>query len=183
MAKINIAKNATKTVQETTTVASGNSVFGNILWLFIAIVGIAIVYASNKDFFENRIWAYYDNYKEQKENLDEEDRKKERLGGDYVYAKAIADAFLKKAKSNDVLLIPTTAMFKANKIEFGKVPEPSVFYYYTGVKTVQQNCKLNCTAQWFVIAQNGGIGIEKIISKTQQDSIVKSWSSFAADQY
>ncbi len=176
-------KNNFKTAKVEVVQTASNSGFNVIIWLFIALVGLAVVYGINKKFFEEKVFAYSEQFKEQKDELDEEERKKQRFGADYVYAKAIAAEFLKKGKQNEVLLIPSTAMFTANNIQFGKVPEPAVFYYYTGIKTVKQNCKLNCTAQWYVVAQKGGVGIEKINSKAQQDSIVNSWSAFAPDAY
>jgi hypothetical protein len=182
MAKTKESNKTTTLIKEAPTNAS-NSGLGAFLWLFIAVIGLAIVYGVNKDFFENKIWLYYDEYKEQKEELSDETRWKKRFGDEYLNSKAIAAEFLKKAKPNEVLLIPVTTMFTANKIHFGKVPEPSVFYYYTGVKTVKQNCKTNCAAQWYVVVQNGGFVIEKINSKNQQDSIVSSWSQYPADAY
>jgi hypothetical protein len=155
-----------------------NSLMNNFLLFIIAIFLLLIIISIHSDFFNGRIVAYWDAFQEQKAELDIEARKTERLGNSYAVSKQIAD-FIKSKRSSDVVLMPSTAYFNANGIDY-HVPEPAVFYYYTSVKTIWQNCKAECNANWFVHVENGRLFIDTIQNKAMQDSILKIFNKYEA---
>ncbi len=178
------------------------------VWTVIAIIGLLIVTKTNPAFFkvvseddmelmkagqmqpvaEGKIPQYWNAYKEQKDELEIDERKKMRWGWPYYIADQLTQQLKKAGGEKDVLLIPPGIMFfngdEAKKAQYGGVvPEPSVFYYYTGTKVVQKNCKNNCSAKWYVNVTPQGFSIEKINNQQQQDSVIKSWEKFPADLY
>ena len=155
-----------------------NSLMNNFLLFVIAIFLLLIVISIHSDFFNTRIMAYWDAFQEQKSEMDLESRKTERFGNSYLISKQIAE-FIKSKHDSDVVLMPSTAYFNANGIDY-HVPEPAVFYYLTSVKTIWQNCKIGCKANWFVHANNGKLFIDTIPSKAVLDSVVKVFSKHEA---
>jgi len=132
--------------------------------------------ANTQGLFNGRVVAYWDAFQEQKSELDLESRKIERFGSSYAVSKQIAD-FIKTKHRSDVVLMPSTAYFNANGIDY-HVPEPAVFYYFTSVKTIWQNCKSGCNANWFVYANNGRLGIDTIQNKAVLDSVLKVFNKY-----
>jgi hypothetical protein len=128
------------------------------------------------DFFNTRIMAYWDAFQEQKAEMDLENRKIERFGNSYLVSKQIAD-FIKSKHDSGVVLMPSTAYFNANGIDY-HVPEPAVFYYLTSVKTIWQNCKIGCKANWFVHANGGKLFLDTIPNKAVLDSVIKIFSKY-----
>jgi hypothetical protein len=181
---------------------------GSIVWTIIAIIGLYIVTKANPLFFqsvsedekemmqagqmppkqEGRIPQYWQAYKEQKEELDIEERRKSRYGWPFYIADQLTQELKKKGTQKEVLLVPPGRLFfggdSVKQAQYGGiVPEPAVFYYYTETKIVQKDCKNNCAAQWYVNVTPQGFTIEKINNKEQQDSVINSWSNVAADKY
>ena len=153
-----------------------NSIMNNFLLFIIPLFVLLIVISINSDFFNNRIVAYWDAFQEQKSELDLEARKTERFGNSYAITKQIAD-FIKAKPDSSVVLMPSTAYFNANGIDY-HVPEPAVFYYFTSVKTIWQNCKNGCNANWFVHANNGRLFIDTIQNKVMLDSVLKVFNKY-----
>jgi hypothetical protein len=153
-----------------------NSLMNNFLLFIIALFLLLIVISINSDFFSGRIVAYWDAFQEQKSELDLEARKTERFGNSYLITKQIAD-FVKTKPGSNVVLMPSTAYFNANGIDY-HVPEPAVFYYFTSVKTIWQNCKIGCDANWFVHTNNGRLFIDTIQNKTILDSVLRVFNKY-----
>jgi hypothetical protein len=157
-------------------VGSLNSLMNNFLLFIIALFILLVIISINSDFFNNRIVAYWDAFQDQKSELDLEARKTERFGSSYTITKQIAD-FIKAKNKSDVVLVPATAYFNANGIDY-HVPEPAVFYYFTSVKSIWPNCKSGCNANWFVHANNGKIFIDTIRNKAMLDSVLKVFNKY-----
>ena len=159
------------------TVDSGlNSLMNNFLLFIIGLFLLLIIISINSDFFSGRVVAYWDAFQEQKAELDLEARKTERFGTSYTISKQIAD-FIKSKHDSDVVLMPSTAYFNANGIDY-HVPEPAVFYYFTSVKTIWQNCKSGCNANWYVHANNRQLFIDTIQNKAMLDSVLKVFNKY-----
>src|SRR5688500_19046921 len=94
----------------------------------------------NRIWLDGRVMAYWDDYKEQKLNLDIEERKLARYDG-YKFAKDVTAFFEKRGNVDKVLLLlPPTDYFVTNGLQI-HVPEPAVFYYFTGLKTIWANSR------------------------------------------
>jgi hypothetical protein len=106
--------------------------------------------------------------------LNIEHRKIERWKRDYVVSKQIADSFAVAHISNAIVLIPPSAYFKERKTNY-HVPEPAVFYYYTGLKTIWINSSHAMNANWMVTANNG---VLKMIPVTDKNVLKDSLAAF-----
>lgn len=78
-----------------------------------------------------------------------------RLGSSYVGSVSIADWVRKNGKEKDPLvLMPPNDYVKEHKLDF-PVPEPAIFYYYTGMKSIGANNKGVEKANYAVVFTNG----------------------------
>lgn len=127
---------------------------------------------------QNRTWSkavlsYGRDFQNQQNHLDRETRMRRRFGNDYTFSKDIANSFDRKGIKNKVLvLMPPTTYFMKMGIKY-HVPEPAVFYYYTGLKTIWANSREAINAGWYVRVNAGKIIIDSVANKKDlQDTIV-----------
>jgi hypothetical protein len=126
----------------------------------------------------NREWGqkvigYYKDYNFQKNRQSREFRMRSRFGSDYSFSKAIAAMVPAKAgQPLPVVLVPPSAYFKKFGMRY-EVPEPAVFYYYTGCKTIAATSKEAIHADYYVRALPGNkFHLEKVTDrKVLQDTI------------
>jgi hypothetical protein len=138
-----------------------------------AMVGFFLL-PPNKTWIEKRIFSYWRDFNKQRNNPNIEYRKAQRHGLSYTFSKQIADSF--PSKRDVLVLVPPLAYFKANELQY-EVPEPGVFYYFTGLRTVTVNSLNALDANWMVTVRNRMIMVDSITDKALlQDSIV-SWSN------
>lgn len=126
---------------------------------------------------QNRKWAgkvlsYYQEFPEQTKKLDRETRMEERLGNSYKISKVIAETFRNNSPEPDaVVLIPPTNYFKQVGAEY-HVPEPAVFYYYTGMKTIWADSKEAINVNWYLRVQDRNMVFVNVVDKQDfQDTI------------
>jgi hypothetical protein len=147
--------------------AVATSGFKAFILLVAGIIGIFIIFGleNNKLWFNERVLAYWDDFKEQKLNLDIEERKLSRYQTDYIFAKNITAFFEKRGVADKVLvLLPSTDYFNAHGLNI-HVPEPAVFYYYTGLKTIWANSPEASQANWYITTRNGGLVFDSVTNK------------------
>jgi hypothetical protein len=125
----------------------------------------------------NRTWAerlisYYEDLPYEIRHTGKEDRMKTRFGNDYTVSKAIAAHFVKNnLQSQSLVLMPPSSYFSKRGINY-HVPEPAVFYYYTGVKTIWANSPHALQANWYVRVQDRKLVMERVTDKKAlQDTI------------
>ena len=138
--------------------------------LILSLIGIAAIVGffmlpPYHEWMNERIIAYYHDFTWQKNKMGMTQRMADRFEGDYTYSKQIAAFFdKKKSKQNVLVLVPPTDYFDQHDIEY-HVPEPIVFYYYTGLKTVWPNSSNANQANWYVRVNNGKIVVDSIINR------------------
>lgn len=150
-----------------------------ILLFFTAILLVAVFFMlpRNRTWMVNRAFVYWRDFTIQKKHLDPDYRKTKRYGSDYIYSKQIADYFGRKGISEKVLvLLPPSAYFKNKGLNY-HVPEPAVFYYYTGVKTVWVNSVDAAKADW-VVSFNGIIRIDSVQNKRMIQDTIASYKKY-----
>jgi hypothetical protein len=149
-----------------------------LLSISILAVSFFFVLPENREWLTKRVFTYWKDFQNQKAHLGLEVRKVKRYGNDYSYSKQIADSLKLKARSKDALvLVPPTAYFKAKGIDY-HVPEPAVFYYYTGVKTVWINSEQAAAANWFVHADASGVHVDSISNFHNLSDTIKAFKKF-----
>jgi hypothetical protein len=129
----------------------------------------------NGAWFNSRIVGYWNDFTIQRSHLDLEYRKAKRLENSYSLSRQIADSVSRSGdESTALVLVPPSAYFKDRGIDY-HVPEPAVFYYYTGVKTTWINSNMTEKANWIVAAENGKL---KIIRVKERDVLIDSLAIF-----
>jgi hypothetical protein len=117
-------------------------------------------------------------FKHKKNNLDIEHRKKLRFGNDYVFTKNIAGFFQKKGIADSVLVfIAPTSYFLANGMDY-HVPEPTVFYLHTGLKTIWVQSKDAIKSNWYVYVKDKRIQIDTVPPKPEFIQIIKRFEKY-----
>jgi hypothetical protein len=126
----------------------------------------------------NREWtgtvlSYARDFQKQQNHLDRETRMSKRFGNEYLFSKSIANTFDRKGNKGKVLvLMPPTTYFTKMGIKY-HVPEPAVFFYYTGLKTIWANSKDAIQAGWYVRVNQGKIIVDSVADKKSlQDTII-----------
>lgn len=125
----------------------------------------------NKE-WANTLISYWRGFQNQKNSPDTESRMQRRFGNNYIYSRNIADSLTKRSQhTNNLVLMPPTNYFKKMGMDY-HVPEPAVFYYYTGIKTTWANSKDAINANWLVHVRDGKIVLESVSDKKSlQDTI------------
>ena len=126
----------------------------------------------NHEWFNQRIIGYWNDFRVQKDNLGIEHRKVKRWGSDFTISKQISVFFSKTHNRDNILvLIPPSAYFAERDINY-HVPEPAVFFYYTGIKTTWINSQEALEANWMVTANHGVLNFIQVKNeKMVSDSI------------
>ncbi|MGB8190999.1 MAG: hypothetical protein WCF67_03725 [Chitinophagaceae bacterium] len=144
-----------------------------LILFFISLLLITVFFLLPR----NREWAatvfsYWRGYQNQKLDLSTESRMQRRFGNNYIYSKNIAGSLQQKnASAQALVLMPPTNYFKKMGLDY-HVPEPAVFYYYTGVKTIWANSNEAVKANWYVSVRDGKIVLDSVTSfKALQDTI------------
>lgn len=154
--------------------------FKAFILLVAAVISMLIFFGiePNKLWFTQRIMPYWEEYQEQKLNLDIEERKLARYQTDYLFAKNVTGFFEKRGNANKVLLLlPPTDYFAANGLQI-HVPEPAVFYYMTGLKTIWANSPEATKANWVLTVKNGGFGFDSVINKQVLQDTITAFKKF-----
>jgi hypothetical protein len=138
------------------------------LFLFLVSCTLLLLFfllPRNNTWLSARPLKYAKEFVHQKDHLATEYRKQMRWGNDYRFSKQIAGFFERQNhKEKALVLLPPKGYFKNRKVAYN-VPEPAVFYYYTGLKTVWINSSNAGEANWLVRAHNGAIIIDAVTDK------------------
>lgn len=143
-----------------------------LTFISVSLLFLFFQFPRNQDWFSNRILAYWTDFTIQKNHTNIEERKRKRWESSYTVSKQIAAFFQKNHNFKIALvLIPPSDYFKERGVDFD-VPEPAVFYYYTGLKTTWITSPDTAKANWMIIAGNGHYKIVPVLDKsTMYDSI------------
>lgn len=155
--------------------------FTKKLFLFFAAsAGIVIFFIipQNNEWLQSRVIGYYGQFPQEIKNLGIEQRMTYRFEGSYTYSKQIANFFnTRKNKSAALVLIPPTSYFDQQGIAY-HVPEPAVFYYYTGLKTLWANSTNAASANWYVHVKDGKIVIDSVTNSTSLKDTIAAFKKF-----
>ena len=139
--------------------------------LALAIISLLLI----TGFFilpRNQKWAavilsYWQSFPNQSRHLDKNYRMELRFENDYRYSRQIADYFKNKRMQDAVLvLMPPTNYFTKMGMHY-HVPEPAVFYYYTGLKTIWANSEEAFKAGWYVQVNDGKLSIDSVTDRSK----------------
>ena len=126
-----------------------------ILLFLVSLASLFLFFLvpKNREWLNNKPVAYWNDFRKNRNKTDPEQRKIARWGSDYIYSKQIAGQFSKDSQANVLVLLPPSKYFTDRKINF-HVPEPAVFYYYTGLRTAWVTSEKAMQANWLVVARD-----------------------------
>lgn len=140
----------------------------------VACITLFFLLPANRLWLQTRIIAPLHDFSKEYRNLDEAQRMQYRFGFVYKYSREIELSLKQKGKAKTALvLLPPTGYFKSHHIAY-EVPEPVVFYYFTGIRTLWVTCSNAGEANWYVKAVNGQIIIDSVTNtQALRDSLAK----------
>lgn len=147
---------------------------------FAATAGIVMFFIipQNNEWLKDRIIGYYGQFPQEISNTGIEHRMAYRFEGGYTCSKQIADFFnTRKNKSTALVLVPPTGYFEQQGIAY-HVPEPAVFYYYTGLKTLWANSTNAASANWYVHVKDGKIVIDSVTNSASLKDTLTTFKKF-----
>lgn len=128
--------------------------------LILAVLSIVIIILFfsvdiYKLWFKDRVYGPVETIGEQLAYMDPHERMLARLTNSYFISYNIAEYLRKEKKdSNALILLPPVDYMRENKVDY-PVPEPAVFYLYTGLKSVTANNKGAEKTNYAVVFQQG----------------------------
>ena len=150
---------------------------GGLLLLLTGLLAISIIIAVNRPGF-SKVAGYWKAFPSQVAQPDPEARKAARYGNAYILSKSIALTLEKAGKNKTALvLLPPASYFKAKGLDY-HVPEPAVFYYYTGLRTVRPDTRDTANINYVVSVENKDIAIRKVRDKKQLSSILAEYRKY-----
>jgi hypothetical protein len=114
------------------------------------------------------------------QHLEPEARKQFRFGRTYIVINAMKTV-LDRSKAQDVVvLLPPKKFLDAVKVNEGsfEVPEPAVFYYFTGYKAVDKNSAAAESANWALRVINHKLALQPLASRRACDTLLAAYKLF-----
>ncbi len=132
----------------------------------------------NKTWFAKVAYYWNDFITQKDSDLTEEQIKEERWGPGYKISMQIKDLMAQRKVQHPVLLFePNTYLEKTAGF---KMPEPIVFYYFTGIKAVWTNSRSVAEATHIVRFRKSRMYIDSIPSKEVLQQLITSYKAFPA---
>lgn len=150
---------------------------GNLVLLLTSLLCIALIIAVNCSWYRD-LWGYWNDFNRQRDHPDLEYRKAELLGNRYTVSKAITTALRDERKKGKVMVLLPPVRYFQQKGLYYHVPEPTVFYYYTGLKTVWHDTKDTASITHAVEMKDGEIIIHRINSREQLSAILAEFRKY-----
>ena len=154
--------------------------FKTFILLVASVISLLIFFGlePNKIWLNQRIMLYWEDYQEQKLNLDLEERKLARYQSDYEFAKTVTGFFEKRGTANKTLvLIPSSDYFNAHGLQI-HVVEPTIFYYFTGLKTIWANSPEANKANWYITASDGRLEFDSVTNQHALRDTIASFNKY-----
>ena len=156
--------------------------YKKIILFLIAVLIIVLVFRSpfyNKwynDKFENE----YEHISYEMDHMAPEERMESRFGSTYIIQKKASIMLNNVNAQNVVVLLPPQGIVdRQNSYSHSfTVPEPAVFYYFTGYRAVTKNSPEVSTANWAMMADGGKIALRRIPRKNFVDSLLKMYQPY-----
>ena len=152
-----------------------------VILLFTSIIFLFgyFLLPMNRAWLTNTVVFYWHAFVKDRDNLDNEQRLTKRHGNSYTYSRQIA-AFFNDKRAGDVLvLIPPADYFKEHGLDY-RPPEPSVFYYFTDLRTISPYSSRAQQATWYVTADAGRFNIDRVTNKDSLQRIIAEFKKYPA---
>jgi hypothetical protein len=117
---------------------------------------------------------------EQMQHMKTDERMLTRFGNTLLFLNVVKSSLEKYAKGNAMVLLPPKPYVAAAKLKEGNVdmPEPAVFYYFTGFRGLTPSSKDVDRANWVILARDHQLVMYHINSKRMLDSILTTFKPY-----
>lgn len=112
------------------------------------------------------------------QHMDEEERRSLRFGPTYPFFKSLSQQIGSSGEQNVTILLPPNDYAHKMGFEQMEVPEPAVFYYFTGLNAVNQNSPKVRNANWALITENGSVYMNRIKTKERLDTLLALYKPY-----
>ena len=123
------------------------------------------------DWFHEKVLVTFDDFSSQTDSMDINYRERIRWDGGYSFATGIAKYFTDNKIKNPVLLLPSDKYMKVNKSNI-KVPEPIIFYYFTGYRSAQCTDSDAQKANYAIIIKKDKFAIIPLTKPQERNDII-----------
>ena len=154
-----------------------------VILFFISVATVLLLYLVPV----YKSWIYHrilvpdanGNFFSQIHHLDPEERKEMRYGHPYIFYKSLVQQFNENGILNVFLLLPPNEYLTLMKVKDMMIPEPGVFYYYTGINSVNINSPDVRQANWaLAVVDTGNVRMTRIKSPEQLDAYLKLYKNY-----
>ena len=156
--------------------------YKQIILLALSVVFIFVFF--NIDTYSNWLDRFLLNpdIKEQFGKLDVKERYEDRFGSVYILIEVLHARIDTSKDKENVILLPPNAYIRSQRIENFNLPEPAVFYYLSGLKTVWTTSPEVGKANWAIVAVAGkGLNIIKLTDTNELHQLLDMYKNFKPD--
>jgi len=153
--------------------------------ILLAFCVFAIIIFFNNDTYNNWLNRFLLNpdITEQFGRLDMKTRMEDRYGSPFKLMEMLKERIDTSAnKENNVVLLPPNTYIRAQHIENFSLPEPAVFYYLSGIKSVWTTSPDVKKANWAILAVPGkGLSITKLRDSNDVNQLLQIYKNYKPD--
>lgn len=125
----------------------------------------------NKQWFKDHILNFTDDIYEEINYMDPEVRKEYRWAASYVMTKSIKETIEKHKIDSPLILTPPDKYYKKYNAEL-IIPEPVVFYYYSGLRTTMIGAKDVYKANFGIIYEGNTMKLVPLNNREQIQHVI-----------
>jgi hypothetical protein len=150
----------------------------NLFFAAILVIMLLYIIPDYNSWFDDKIINGAD-YGYQLTHRTPEERFTNRFGTSYSVYMAVASTLKTYNSFNSVILLPTAGYVKAMKpVGDFIVPEPPIFYYFTGVKAVTPRSANVAQATWALVIEDHKPGIRRILDKQALNELITLFNKY-----
>jgi hypothetical protein len=151
------------------------------LFLF-AVLAVLLLYRTPAyhKWVTGKFGGEYTGFKDDIQHLSVPERMDSRFGTTYEAQMAIVNMLHKVRAVDPVMLFPPKSYVNALKPSDGNfdVPEPAVFYYFTGIRSVDKTSQSVNAANWVLLVRDHKLMVFRIRSDRYRDSLLTVFKQY-----
>jgi hypothetical protein len=155
------------------------SILFTVVSFFVVLIILNTGYY--KEWVQVRPSQYWDDFLQEKDDTNSlEDIRKARYGAPYIISTRIRDLMKKNKISDGVILLEPNSYYRDSLHMTLRMPEPSVLYYYTGLKAVWMNDPpvVVSKARYLLRVSKRGVNLDEIKSQQQLQQIIDTYKKY-----
>lgn len=147
--------------------------------ILIALVSMSVMFAlpAPRHWLTDRILEARFNPFDQMRHIGLQDRLESKYGKSYRVYQRIAGRLA--SNHNALVLLPPAGYVETlNNPNMSSLAEPSVFYYFTGVRGIYPDNPSARKANWILVVGEKEVGLRAIERASQMEAIMKSYNEY-----